>query len=76
MLRTLTPTDPILLLGIVDDAHPDTHHDPAMFDEMVKEFFGFSKKNQYELAQPDKVCSLSLTLGGIEGAKSSQVTLV
>ena len=49
LLRTLAPTDPVLLLGIVETEAP------KMNEKMIKDLFGFSKKNQYELYQPDKV---------------------
>ena len=49
LLRTLAPTDPVLLLGIVETESSKVN------DRMIKDLFGFSTKNQYELDRPDKV---------------------
>lgn len=46
LLRTLAPTDPILLLGIVECDEQDI--DP----EMIKDFFCVSTRNQYEIPRP------------------------
>lgn len=50
LLRTLAPTDPVLLLGIVESESAKRN------PRMMKDLFGFSKKNQYELVRPDEVC--------------------
>ena len=55
LLRTLTPADPVLLLGITEC------DDDSIDARMVKDLFGFSRKNQYEIPRPDRV-SLSDTL--------------
>lgn len=48
LLRSIKPTDPVLLLGYVEQ-------DPDLIDEeMQREFFGYSTKNQYLLEPPDK----------------------
>ena len=47
LLRTLSPTDPILLLGVLEC--PDEEVDPAM----IKELFGFSRRNQFQVERPD-----------------------
>ncbi|KIX01800.1 uncharacterized protein Z518_09527 [Rhinocladiella mackenziei CBS 650.93] len=45
LLRSIKPTDPVLLLGFVEG-------EPADIDEsMRRELFGYSKKNQFELRQ-------------------------
>ena len=46
LLRGLPPTDPILLLGMLDSG--DDQVDP----HMVKDMFGFAKRDQYELSKP------------------------
>jgi SpoVK/Ycf46/Vps4 family AAA+-type ATPase len=46
LLRTLAPTDPILVLGILEGDPEDA--DP----EMIRKLFGYSKKNQFELQIP------------------------
>ena len=49
LLRSLNPTDPILLLGILegdkDEADPD----------MLRKLFGYSQKNQFVLQPPEKI---------------------
>ncbi|KAM3418233.1 hypothetical protein BST61_g4234 [Cercospora zeina] len=50
LLRSLPPTDPILLLGILEQATHDEKTDP----EMLRSLFGYSRKDQYELARPDE----------------------
>ena len=50
LLRSLSPTDPILLLGIMSlqstDAEPNS--------SMLRDMFGYSMKNIYNLARPDQ----------------------
>ncbi|CAD6593795.1 MAG: hypothetical protein ASARMPREDX12_008096 [Alectoria sarmentosa] len=46
LLRTLAPTDPILLLGIVESDERDLDRD------MIKDLFYFSRKNQYDIPRP------------------------
>ena len=48
LLRTLAPTDPVLLLGILEGEDQDV--DPGM----VKKLFGYSIKNQYLVQRPSK----------------------
>ncbi|KAI9882865.1 MAG: hypothetical protein M1823_005384 [Watsoniomyces obsoletus] len=48
LLRTLAPTDPVMVLGIIESESAEL--DP----KMLRDLFGFSKKNQYELVRPDK----------------------
>ena len=49
LLRSLSPTDPVLLLGILES-------EPEYVDKaMLKSLFGFSKHNQFELEGPDRV---------------------
>ncbi|KAK2759086.1 hypothetical protein FQN54_003185 [Arachnomyces sp. PD_36] len=47
LLRSLAPTDPILLLGILEHDGEDVDSD------MMRHLFGFSKKNRFELGAPD-----------------------
>lgn len=49
LLRSLKPSDPILLLGILEK--DDDGDDPQ---DIVRDLFGYSKKNQFELGLPDK----------------------
>ena len=48
LLRSLPPTDPVLLLGVLEteDGNGDF--------QMMKNFFGFSKRNQFILQKPTK----------------------
>lgn len=50
LLRSLSPTDPVLLLGVLENDEAEV--DPTM----VKRLFGFSKQNQFEIAKPNMVC--------------------
>ena len=49
LLRSLPPTDPVLLLGVTEseDEEGDT--------EMIKTLFGYSKKNCFSLETPDSI---------------------
>lgn len=50
MLRSIPPTDPVLVLGIIDG-------DPDKADpNMLKDLFGFSRANRFTLRRPSKVC--------------------
>jgi SpoVK/Ycf46/Vps4 family AAA+-type ATPase len=49
LLRSLNPTDPILLLGILEGDKDET--DP----DMLRRLFGYSQKNQFLLQAPEKV---------------------
>lgn len=46
LLRSLPPTDPVLLLGVLESDGEGADN------EMMKSLFGFSKKNRYELSAP------------------------
>ena len=48
LLRSLNPTDPILLLGILEGDKQDT--DP----DMLRQLFGYSRKSQFMLQPPEK----------------------
>ena len=48
LLRTLAPTDPILVLGILESE--DSEIDPMM----VKKLFGFSQRNKYTVIRPPR----------------------
>ncbi|OAP63462.1 hypothetical protein AYL99_02689 [Fonsecaea erecta] len=47
LLRSIKPTDPVLLLGVAEGDYDD------MEDNMRREFFGYSKKNQFQLREPN-----------------------
>ena len=49
LLRSLSPTDPVLVLGILEGDHQDVDH------QMLRDLFGFSKRNQFELTKPQRV---------------------
>jgi len=49
LLRSLSPTDPVLLLGVLENDEAEV--DPLM----VKRLFGFSKQNQFEISKPNMV---------------------
>lgn len=46
LLRSIKPTDPVLLLGFVEGDQEDLDGD------MTRELFGYSKKNQFRLKEP------------------------
>ena len=50
MLRSLAPTDPVLLLGVLEGDEDSV--DP----QMIKHFFGYSKNNLLEIQKPTEVC--------------------
>lgn len=52
LLRQLAPTDPVLVLGIVES------ESTKMDSKTLKELFGGSKKYQFELGRPRKVGQL------------------
>ena len=49
LLRTLPPTDPILVLGVLENDEQDV--DPGM----IKRLFGYSKRNQFTISKPSRV---------------------
>ncbi|PKK43455.1 hypothetical protein CI102_13146 [Trichoderma harzianum] len=48
MLRSIAPTDPVLLLATADCEKKD------LSQEMVRDFFGYSRKNQMQITRPNK----------------------
>ncbi|KAK5052586.1 hypothetical protein LTR84_002451 [Exophiala bonariae] len=46
LLRSIKPTDPVLLLGLVEGEQDE------LDESMRRELFGYSKRNQYELKKP------------------------
>ncbi|KAL6715686.1 TAT-binding protein-like protein 7, AAA ATPase [Lecanora helva] len=48
LLRTLTPTDPVLVLGIAECGDDDI--DP----QVIKDLFGHAQKNQTQIPRPDR----------------------
>ncbi|WPG97448.1 tat-binding like 7 [Acrodontium crateriforme] len=51
LLKSIPPTDPVLLLGVMD-REPVSHH--ATDNKMLRDLFGYSLKNQYTLVRPDQ----------------------
>ena len=49
LLRSIPPTDPVLVLGITDA--PLDKLNP----ELIRDLFGFSKKNSFTIKRPSKV---------------------
>ena len=49
LLKALAPTDPVLVLGVLENDEEDT--DPMM----IKKLFGYSHKNQYIVKRPQEV---------------------
>jgi ATPase family AAA domain-containing protein 2 len=49
LLRAIPPTDPVLVLGITDT---DPEH---VSRDMLRDMFGFSKKNRFEIKRTNKV---------------------
>lgn len=56
MLRSLHPTDPIMLLGTAETELKD------LGSELRRDLFGFSKLNVIEIARPAKVSLFYLTI--------------
>lgn len=48
LLRAIPPTDPVLVLGI-------TEADPESCTELIRDLFGYSKKNRIEINRPSQV---------------------
>ena len=49
LLRTLAPTDPVMLLGVAECS------EAALDNNMIKDLFGFSKKCQFRVSRPSRV---------------------
>lgn len=66
LLRSIPPTDPVLLLGVLesDDYDKDDSGD-------FRSLFGFSRKNQYTIAQPDRASRYEFFNTLFEYVKSS-----
>ena len=60
LLRSIPPTDPVLLLGIQESRDNETGA------EMTKDLFGFSKRNKFELTKPSKDARLDFFKPAIE----------
>ncbi|RTE74602.1 hypothetical protein BHE90_010957 [Fusarium euwallaceae] len=63
MLRSIPPTDPVLLLATAEGDKDDL---PA---ELFRDFFGFSKKNQMKISKPDAMARMeyfSLTVNFVK----------
>ena len=48
LLRSLAPTDPVLVLGVLE-SNPE-----AIDPQMVRSIFGYSKRNQFEIEKPSQ----------------------
>ena len=60
LLRSLAPTEPILLLAILEEGpeeeDKEVKKENAEFEaRMLRDLFGYSLKNQYKLARPDEL---------------------
>lgn len=53
LLRSIPPTDPVLVVGITDSP-PD-----KVNPEMIRDLFGFSKRNTYIIRRPSRVSDVS-----------------
>lgn len=53
LLRSLPPTDPVLLLGILEHEAGNDGGESAN-PQMLRELFGYSVKNQYVLSRPEE----------------------
>lgn len=49
MLNAIPPTDPVLVLGIIDA--PTDKASP----EMLRDLFGYSRKNRFNIQRPSRV---------------------
>lgn len=55
LLRTVPSTDPILVLGVLEcESHYIDH------SQMLRDLFGFSRKNMFDIQRPDRVSDLSI----------------
>jgi SpoVK/Ycf46/Vps4 family AAA+-type ATPase len=54
LLHSIAPNDPVLVLGTTNAEAKDL--DPAM----LRDLFGYSRKDKLELTRPGKVCPRSL----------------
>lgn len=54
MLRSIPPSDPILLLGTAESETSDLDTD------LLKQLFGFSKKNRAVIERPNKASSRAI----------------
>ncbi|MCJ1478476.1 hypothetical protein MMC13_007156 [Lambiella insularis] len=52
LLRSIPPTDPILLLGVLESEDIDGEGEYSA--DMIKRLFGFSRRNQFELRKPNQ----------------------
>jgi hypothetical protein len=56
MLRSIPPTDPVLVLGIIDG-------DPDKADpNMLRDLFGFSRANRFTIKRPSKVSPITIKI--------------
>lgn len=60
LLKAIPPTDPVLVLGITDGP-PE-----LMNNDLLRDFFGYSKKNRFMIERPSKVSSVYLSLEWID----------
>lgn len=54
LLRSLPPTDPVLLLGVLEQASDSEKDKPDPV--MMRDMFGYSSKNSFVLGGPSEVC--------------------
>ena len=63
LLRSLPPTEPILLLGILEKSLEEDDEETRKFNatlesKMLRDLFGYSKQNQFEIPRPDEPARL------------------
>ena len=54
LLRSLNPTEPVLVLGIMERDLTEKDELDDRDRKMIKDIFGFSQKNLYKLGRPDE----------------------
>lgn len=59
LLRGLAPTEPVLLLGVMEEGFKDDDEETKDFNaktekRMLRDLFGYSATNQFNLERPDK----------------------
>lgn len=55
LLRTLPPTDPVLLLGVMESPPPEGEDEERRERLMIRDLFGYSLKNAFTLRDPSNV---------------------
>ncbi|MCJ1321171.1 hypothetical protein MMC15_006515 [Xylographa vitiligo] len=69
LLRSIPPTDPVLLLGVLEGQETEDERDANA--DLVKRLFGFSKRNQFELQKPSRTSRLEFFIPIIDYLNTS-----